>query len=435
MAIGGYLYSGCSVVRGTKTIAQFSLDIHKCRVKAFIDSCARSNCGWSISRNEGTVDLDSTHQGCIYAISSTGSTGGGYATYFNYKQTPSSEPSCYFLILTLPNWGIITTSDGRYSSSVSNVVNVHANNMLWDYYNATSSMLLRSMFKGATCFSSMSLSDFGNHPSSETYIPSDAIRLTPIAATSYNSASNYSDSISDLYYQTIGVSETDVAIVTAASMSFGYATKSGRSDIEEFVKYGNTADSSGWHVNLYSDNMINQNVDSSDTYKLCAIKPLSDVRSWSGADAPSSKEWIKSSAVTMQTKHMSMLRDDGSLSWGVYGLSKIANVFLGVSALPLADTNTNRVYSPYLFGSSNYNRNGYYSKGFSNVEFLAFSWQSASTFAFTSDGNYLCIGNSGTWGIPAYGYTWNSSVYTYIGWDNTNPTLDSLNACPLYQPE
>ena len=432
MAIGGYLYSGCSVIRGTKTISQFSLDIHKCRVKAFLDSCARSNCGWSISRNEGTVDLDSTHQGCIYAIQATDSTGTGYATYFNYKQTPSSEPSCYFLILTLPNWGIITTSDGSYASSVSNVVNVHANNMLWDYY---SSSYLRSMFKGATCFSSISLSDFGDHPSSETYIPSDAIRLTPIAATSYNNSSTSSDSITALYYQTIGVTETDTSIVTAASMSFGYATKLGCSDIEEFVKYGNTASSSGWHVNLYSNNMINQNVDSSDAYKLCAIKPLSDVRTWSSGNDPSSKEWISSSVVTMQARHMSMLIDDGSLSWGVYGLSKSANVFLGVSALPLATIDTNRVYSPYLFGSSNYNRNGYFSKGFSNVEFLAFSWQPADAFAFTSDGNYLCIGNSRTWGIPAYGYTWESYIYTYIGWDSTNPALDSLNACPLYQPE
>ncbi len=432
MAIGGYLYSGCSVVKGSKTIAQFSLDIHKCRVKAFLDSCARSHCGWSVSRTEGTIDLDSTHQGCIYTIQATDSTGTGYATYFNYKQTPSSEPSGYFLILTLPNWGIVTTSDGSYSSA-TDVVNVHANNMAWYY---TQNTYRHATFKATTCFSSLSLSDFGTHPVYETYIPADATRLMPVASTSALSDSS-SESISNLYYKATTLSTSEFkAIVSASSMSFGYATKAGRSDIEEFVKYGNNADSSGWNINLYSTDMSNQNVDSNDTYKLGFVKLKSSTRVYSSSSAnPTDPEWNYTAYTTIPARHFSFLNNNGSLSWGVYGSLKQLNTYLGISALPFATADTNRVYSPYLFGATDPSTTGFYSKGFSNVEFLAFSWQSAEDFAFTSNGNYLCVGRSADWITPAFGNTVTSYICTYIGWDSTNPALDSLNACPLYQPE
>lgn len=101
MALGGYLYKGYSVEKSSSySTKDWFLAVHKCRVKAFLDSCKRSHCGWKVSRSLGDIDLDQDNAGIIYSLSTNPGAADdsyrGYATYFKYQPNEATPPVVTF---------------------------------------------------------------------------------------------------------------------------------------------------------------------------------------------------------------------------------------------------------------------------------------------------------------------------------------------------
>ena len=423
MSLGGYKYKGFSVEKDSNwTYTQWALAIHKLRVHAFLDSCTLSGADWSISRTNGSLDLDSTYTGCIYTLASDETNGTvdsiGYATYFKYQEYGDSTPRGYYLMLTMPRWQCVESSS---EVGLNDAVDVYAGNMPT---TGTARNYINAYFLNATCFYAISLDDFGSHPKEIDYIPSKSTRLMPCGSVGYYSQCSLSGQCC--------VIDNNGNFIGQSIVSFGYATKQGCSDIIEFEKLGNDTHLY-WNVNVSSLDMINQTLNSNDMYNLATVKSKSE---YSNIAAYLNMGEIDYSVyLGMRPSMTSFLRNDGTLPWG-YLYQYAGNdtpTYVGINYLPSSTLNSNRVYSSFLVGSSNPGTMEVDAKGFIKTELLAFSFQDANDVSTTSGGKYLCIGRTSNSVNPTL-YSSSRYLYAYVGWDNDNPGMDTTLACPLYTP-
>ena len=423
MSLGGYLYKGYSVEKQSGwTDGQWALALHKCRLKAFLDSVERSGAAWVISRTDGDIDLDETHTGCIYPLATNpGDTQNGlyrgYATYFKYQES-GSDPAGYYLILTVPRW-VISKSDGDGSYNHDGI-DIYIDNIYAEYGNPSTYVYVRN----ATCLHALSLSDFGTHPKEQGYIPDDSTRLTPVGSTIYGSYSSGSaiilESNNNTYIKFDGSNYYSGA-------SFGYATKAGTPDIESFAKSNRTADAN-WHVTILSPQAITQTINKDDQYKLALFKIYSRCYSGSGeygeVDGPDGDYGNTS---------VQFLRSDGTIPSGIF--TTYNSYYSGAlyNGIPDGSTNAQRCYSAFACYTNNPKGGDLTTKGYINVELAAFSRQPADNWSTVSAGKYLCVGSTSVYRC-ALGSTGNTTMYLYIGWDSSNVNMASTDACPAYTP-
>ena len=427
MSLGGHMYAGHSVQKSdftNLTDKQWALALHKCRVKAFVDSVARSGATWVCSRTNGEIDLDSTCTGYIHILAeSSGAsddTYQGYATYFKYMDNGTA--TAYFLIFTAPRWQINDfTGD---SSSANGGVDIYANNVYTDHIDSSGNKWTLYSDR-TTCFYALSLDEFGSHPKDDDYIPVRATRLTSCGAIVYHSVS------SSPYPRTLSASTN--TFMGSNSVSFGYCTKSGTPDVIEFAKNLNDLNLN-WNVNVISPIAMSQNISPNDSYKLASIKLRSNNVNYSTG---SSGE-IYSTGLYAYASYLNYLNSGGSLCWGYYSSSIstiVPNVRLCFNYIPTGSSLNDRIYSAFVLSTEQPTGTDNEAKGFVNIELAAFSYESSNDFQATSGGNYLCVGNKTV--AKAY-FTSSSStatIYAFVGWDASNPDMTTINACPVYVPD
>ena len=428
MSLGGYLYAGCSVQKSDftdLTDKQWALALHKCRVKAFLDSLSRSGASWLVSRSDGQIDLDDNHKKCIYTLSTNNSndTYQGYATYF--KHTDSGE-TAYYLILTAPRWKA-NLSTGS-SEDEHDGIDIYIDNILaTNTYNTSSSGYYgMSYCSGATCFHALSLEDFGTHPMNIGYIPNKSTRLTTVGSkTSYSERTDASRWRSVL---------SNTGYMSSSNVSFGYCTKNKSADIESFAKSNNSS-LGQWHAAVLSPKCITQLVSSTDTCKLALFNVRSNYNSNTSTTTHSESEDPNGD---VSSGACQFLRSDGVLPSGVYSNKGfgLANMDVLYNAIPYGTLNSNRVYSAFCLYTSNPSGNDSNAKGYMNVELVSFSLQESSLWSTVSSGSYICANISNeSMSLPRLISTNNKEIlYTYIGWDASNPSMLGTAACPIYIP-
>ena len=99
MALGGYKFAGYKSTKGSMTTAEWCLQIHKTRLKAFMAANALSGAGWSFDQTDGNITFE-TYGNVIYAIDEVGYNyvsflrhgDAGFlalCSFFQYSPTPS----------------------------------------------------------------------------------------------------------------------------------------------------------------------------------------------------------------------------------------------------------------------------------------------------------------------------------------------------------
>lgn len=236
-------------------------------------------------------------------------------------------------------------------------------------------------------------------------------------------------------------------ILTSSAVSFGYCTKEGSSDIIEFCKNGNSADS-GWYISIISLDGFSQKISQTDEVGTLAIKCRNYNATDSGTSTPTSGEISYNASTDFYKYAFNFLKDDGTPIWGCYRQlpQTHANaVKLCYNYLPYGNSGQNRMYSSFILGTSDTLQDTmeYAMKGFINSELYAFSWQSHTLFSTSSNGKYLCLGpryvlrpDALMTSTPSSTSTnvYTDAIYLFIGWDNSNPSMTTTAACPLYTP-
>lgn len=94
MALGGYKFAGYKCTKASEmSNADLALLIHKTRLKAFVEACAKANANWHFCKNSGTHDFEG-ETGVIYNIIGVTS---DFVSFFQYE-----NENKYFAIITCP---------------------------------------------------------------------------------------------------------------------------------------------------------------------------------------------------------------------------------------------------------------------------------------------------------------------------------------------
>lgn len=399
MSLGGYKFAGykCTKASGMSN-ADLALLIHKTRLKAFVEACAKANANWHFCKNSGTHDFEG-ETGVIYNIIGVTS---DFVSFFQYE-----NENKYFAIITCPE-----ISDGIFHDKARGkgyYEGDNTNRYLWTY---------RTMFHCASV-SPLDADFFIKQDSGgvATY-PSGALPIIPISTFYLNTSPNVchaSDNGKWFSYPRDGFYDC-----------FGYAVKG--SNIITFA------------VQDYPDNdyiatgQIFVNVIGFDAMKLSSQADNYNVFHVSlNMQTTNTNEcvYVKKNANWHITKSQQTLKSDGTLyaesempSSLFLNTMSLASYVYGVSTdIPYASMrlvtheNANsemRTSTPLL------NIDGITSKGDIDIDLMACNvtngYASLKACGAYANGNYL-LACKDYGGYQQY----------YVGWDASNPdiTLDA----------
>lgn len=158
MSLGGYKFAGykCRCTSGMSD-ADLALLVHKTRLKAFVEACARANANWHFCKNSGSINFEE-NTGVIYSINSSSY---NFVSFFQYENEDK-----YIAIVSVHDQSSIVFNDdstglGFYGTS--------SNKTIWGK---------RSTFH---CASTSAFSDENFFRSGYTY-PPGALPLIPDGA-------------------------------------------------------------------------------------------------------------------------------------------------------------------------------------------------------------------------------------------------------------
>lgn len=399
MSLGGYKFAGykCRYTSGMSD-ADLALLIHKTRLKAFVEACAKSGSNWHFCKKGGTVDFED-NTGVIYAINSSSY---NFGSYFQYGTDDK-----YIAILSLSDQSSITFSDAATGSG---------------YYDTASNKTIwgkRDMFH---CASTSSFDDAEFMRSGNTY-PSNALPLIPdgapnIGATPYSSIGQTGSMIWMLkltelrdmiaYY---GYAVKDDKIVCIFTTSANSSIDSSKSEIECGECF----------VNVIGFDALNLS-SSSDTKNLFhtqLMKNIADVYAFSysrkNADTTINivSQCLKSSGGSYSGNVSKSSLSLEPVSAPAYSYAVSNNTPYGAMQITTAIGGTSSEIRP---SGTLLNSDGIATKGIVDIDLLASNitngYSSLNSCKSYSNGNYLL----------AY-KDWGGGFQVYCGWDALNPDI------------
>jgi hypothetical protein len=392
MALGGYKFRGykytCPANYDSTDDSQVlaeTLKMHKCKLKAFTESCAASGAQWDFSYSNGDYSFG-THGNVIYKMDSSGF---NLVSFFRY-----GTEDAYYAIVTLNDAG----SSSGYSLPLFN--------RYYKYSGTTqsNSVLTNDM----SCISLIDL-NAGNI----NVLPSvDRLCLTSDTSTNTSSSQVYiSKSVpSDRYYSYITKNKCIVSIITS-DLTGSYSVKMSAIDA----------------LNISSPN------DTKNIFSFTITTSLATTTS--------------TPTINHQAGFIQTLRQDGVMfqKIAVYNTNYNVNIFLPAARNAISfNPSDNIPYEAAILSanntdtartsSQNFNTDGILTKGQTLIDLLAVNtvspYNALSPKQPCANGNYLLV--------YMYIYTTSTNInylnnrFIYIGWDPSNPDITQESAWTAY---
>lgn len=390
MSLGGYKFRGykytCPADYDSSVDAQVlaeTLKMHKCKLKAFTESCAASGAQWDFSYSNGDYAFG-THGNVIYKLDSSGF---NLVSFFRY-----GEEDAYYAIVTL-------SDAGSGSSHVLNLAN--------RYYFYSGTTLTSSYITNDMC--AMSLVDMNM---SNINVRPELDRLALMSQLGTTTEIYYSSSIPSERYYGYATKNKCVTAITADSITSGTKwmnvsaidalSLSSPDDTKNIFSYFGSCSStssgsvlysngSGYIQILNADGKPRQNkaiYNSTNTNPSLYIAPPSSAV----CDSPSNYIPYESASIHQQTGGISNNRMN---SYGI--LSK------GVTQIDLLSVNNVLPHTNIIPGNA-----------YANGNYICF-WK----LTYNSSSTHMTDNNI-------------TSRIAYVGWDPSNPDITSESAWTAY---
>lgn len=392
MALGGYKFAGYKYTRpanydstdDSQVLAE-TLKMHKCKLKAFTESCAASGAQWDFSYNAGDYAFG-THGNVIYKMDSSGF---NLVSFFRY-----GADNAYYAIVTLND---AASNEGRSLQ------------LLNRYYKYSGSTVSNSVFTNdMSCISLIDL-NMGNINVLPTV---DRLCLTSDNSINTSNSQVYiSKSVPSTFYYSYITKNKCIVSISTADLTGLYSIKMSAIDALNISSPNDTK-------NIFSFTVTTSSV------------------------ATTSPPVINHQAGFIQT-----LRQDGVMFQKVaaYNTSYNVNIFIHAARNAISfNPSDNIPYEAAILSanntdtartsSQNFNTDGILTKGQAPIDLLAVNIISPYTALSPkqpyANGNYLLV--------YMYVYTTSTNInylenrFIYIGWDPSNPDITQESSWPAY---
>ena len=397
MALGGYKFAGYKCTKGSSmTDTEWSLLIHKTRIKAFLDANTSANAGWVFDLNGGTIDFDSTYVGVIYDL---GGDGLNLVSYFRNGTAPNAK---YYMIASLFNWTCGSPTSPQIQISNTGPI-------VYGYYSSSGQYKVNNH----TLFHTVSYEPFPEDCilNSANNYPQKALPMIPVYGFGSYTNATPSSNLND-----------NSTLFKSAKLYFGYALKN--LDIISFTTFNDkmaVSDSRVWLKTTFVgfDSLaLSSPDDSANIYGICLTNNSNvyEIASsgWGNYDAL--YRW-------QETLTDSFIRYESYNSPNdlFFGICKKA-CFNGTTQTYPFETVTLttggcRNSAPFL------NADGITSKGTFDIELLSsngsYNYNIFTMWKPVANGNYLPVAIKT---LSNSGYTDQQTTY-YVGWDASNPNI------------
>jgi len=403
MALGGYKFAGykCTKASGM-SYDDLALLIHKTRLKAFVEACARANANWHFCKNSGTHDFEG-NTGVIYNIIGVSS---DFVSFFQYE-----NENKYFAIISCPEITDDIFHDkargkGYYEGN-------NTNKYLWTY---------RTMFHCASV-SPLDADFFIKQDSGGVAnYPSGALPIIPISTFYLNTTSHVSGAGDngkwfsyprDGYYDCFGYAVKGSSIIT-----FAVQNHPSNNYIATGQIFVNVIGFDAMHLSSQSDTYnvfhVSLSMQTTNSNECFYVQK----NTW---HITTGQQTLKSDGTLYAQALMpsSLFLNTTSLASYVYGISSnIPYASMRLVTHENADNNM-RTSAPLL------NSDGITSKGEIDIDLMACNvtngYASLKSCGAYANGNYLlaCKDYSG---YQQY----------YVGWDPSNPDITQESAWTAY---
>lgn len=387
MALGGYKFRGYKYTRpadydssvDAQVLAE-TLKMHKCKLKAFTESCAASGAQWDFSYSEGDYSFG-THGNVIYKLDSSGF---NLVSFFRY-----GTEDAYYAIATLND-----ASNGSLTSL----------NLQNRYYYYSGTVLTNTFITNDMCCASlvdMNIANINERPTLD--------RLAFMSQ--FGNTTSISKSVPSVRYYGYATKNKCITAVTSDSLSSGQyfnisaidaLSLSSPDDLKNIFSFTTTASAGGgsnpdnksmfgYIQTLNSNGIPRQN---KATYNSTNASPVVYILSPNTAICDSPSNYVP------------------------YEAAKISPLNTGVANNPI-------------------NSLGILSKGSARIDFLSVNnvvpHANILPWHAYSNGNYLCVFKY-TYTVVSAHMT-DSDLYSkivYVGWDPSNPDITSEDAWTAY---
>lgn len=387
MALGGYKFVGYKYTRpadydssvDAQVLAE-TLKMHKCKLKAFTESCAASGAQWDFSYSNGDYSFG-THGNVIYKLDSSGF---NLVSFFRY-----GNEDAYYAIATL--------NDASNGSSTSLTLENR-----YYYYRGTT--LTNTFISNDMCCSS----------------------LVDMNTTNINAR----PTLDRLAFMSQFGDSTSISKSVPSVRYYGYSTK-------DKCIIALTADSlfSGQYFNISAIDALS--LSSPDDSK--NIFSFTTTASDGGGSDPSDKSMYG----YLQTLNSNGIPRQNKASYNTSNASPVMYILSPVTAICDSPSNyfpyEAAKISPLNTGLQNnpINSLGILSKGIAKIDFLSVNnvlpHANILPWKAYSNGNYLCVFKY-TY-TTAYAHMTDSDLYSkivYVGWDPSNPDITQESAWTAY---
>lgn len=408
MSLGGYKFAGRYCEKGSLTLSEWCLRIHKTRVAAFLAANTLAGSPWA-------VYMDGSPDGQYHALTS------GTTSYpFNFVTCfYCASKGTYFAIYTMPAVNSDTAANQSYI--VATLPNAYWNGSSRKYIGCYNS-----------CFYSIGTSPITYDRAYSTFgtTQSGVSPVLPVGNIGWNSSSQLNPAGSSSY------------ALSGTSARFGFAIK-GDSIVMIQGAGNNEGSSSSLCVSVASGHAFSSFVNDGDTYgAMCH-----NIQSFASGSSTSSN-YETGSRYTAQGNYSSM-------SIPVFMVQKVDGFFTypcEYLCVPLSAYNASINSYPFqalsVYGVAN-TVTGVKGKGTISVDLLAVNFPGfgqglyPANFSTMANGNYLTVHHAGSattssqYGIEIKGLNsdMTASVYDialYVGWDPSNPDITQASAWSLY---
>lgn len=407
MSLGGYKFAGRYCEKGSLTLSEWCLRIHKTRVAAFLAANALAGSPWA-------VYMDGSPDGQYHALTS------GTTSYpFNFVTCfYCASKGTYFAIYTMP--GVNASTAANESYIVATLPNTY-----WDGYNK------RYIGCYNSCFYSIGTSPITYDRAYSTFGSSQSgvSPVLPVGNIGWNNSSQLDPAGANSY------------ALSGTAARFGFALKD--DSIVMIQGAGNNGgSSSSLCVSVASGHAFSSFVNSGDT---CGAM-CHNIQSFASGSTASYNYEVSSRYTN---------NENNSMKIPVFMVQR-ANGFFDYSCeyqcVPLSTYSTAISNYPFqalsVYGVTN-SLTGVNGKGTINVDLLAVNFPGSgqglytTNFSTMANGNYLTVHHAGSatpssgLGISCKGFNSDKSasiydIALYVGWDPSNPDITQASAWSLY---
>lgn len=407
MSLGGYKFAGKYCEKGSLTISEWCLRIHKTRVSAFLAANTLAGSPWA-------VYMDGSPDGQYHALTS-----GTTSSPFNFVTCfYCASKGTYFAIYTMPAVNSSTASNASYI--VATLPNA--------YWNGSSNRYIGCY---NSCFYSIGTSPITYDRAYSTFGSSQSgvSPVLPVGNLGYNGSSQLSVAGANSY------------ALNGIAARFGFALKD--DSIVMIQGAGNNGgNSSSLCVSVASGHAFSSFINSGDTYgALChAIQSFASGTSVS-ANYEIGGRCTNNGGNSMNIPVFMVQASNGYFSYPCeYQCVPLSIYGTAISDYPF------QALSVYGVTNSVTGVNG---KGTISVDLLAVNFPGSgqglypANFSTMANGNYLTVHHGGSTtpgsglGISCKGFNSDMpaneyDIALYVGWDPSNPDITQASAWQLY---